>query len=84
MSRVSSSAKITEIRFARVQPLIDIWCKNTGDTRSKRMLSTNATLPIILFNTPVTINALKNYQYREPTPIKHPVLIPRKHWYVIN
>lgn len=84
ISRVPSNSKITEIRFARVQPLVDIWCKNVGNTRSQRVLSTNATLPVVLFNTPITINTLKHYEYREPTPIKYPIIIPRKHWYLIK
>lgn len=84
ISRVPSSSKITEIRFARVQPLIDIWCKNIGDTRSQRALSTNATLPIVLFDTPKKINTLKDYVYSELAPINHPILIPRKHWYLID
>lgn len=84
LSRVPTSSKIFEIRFARVQPFLDIWCKDTGDTRAKRYISTNATLPIILFNKPETINDLKNYEHRELPKIQHPVLIQRKHWYLID
>ncbi|WP_076415043.1 DNA replication terminus site-binding protein [Shewanella sp. UCD-KL12] len=83
LTHVPTSSKIFEIRFARVQPFIDIWCKGSGETRAKRHISSNATIPIVLFKKPEKINDLKDYVYREPPKIEHPVLIQRKHWYLI-
>ncbi len=76
--------KIVEIRYARVQPYIDIWIKKKTESRAKRGISSNAVLPIVLFGQPRNLTRLKNYEYVEPKPINLPVLNARKNWYILK
>ena len=82
ISRVPKSFKIVEVRYARVQPFVDIWVRDSGDSSNHRALSVNATLPVVLFKSPNQINPLKNYISKPNKAITLPALILRKHWYV--
>ncbi|MGI2115614.1 DNA replication terminus site-binding protein [Shewanella frigidimarina] len=82
ISRVPRSSKIVEVRYARVQPFIDVWTRNEDDSRNRRAIGVNASLPIILFKQPNKIYPLKDYYYKAPKPIDLPTLISRKNWFV--
>ncbi|QIR16397.1 DNA replication terminus site-binding protein [Shewanella aestuarii] len=82
ISRVPKSSSIVEIRYARVQPFIDVWGRNESDSRNTKLLGLNASLPVIMFSMPHQIKQLCNYNYKAPKKINLPVLIHRKHWYV--
>ena len=40
ISRVPKSSKIVEVRYARVQPFIDVWTRNIGDVSVHQALLT--------------------------------------------
>ncbi|WP_194165959.1 DNA replication terminus site-binding protein [Shewanella sp. YLB-07] len=83
LSRVNDTDVIVEIRHARVQPFCDVWARNSGDKRRTKLTSTGSALPIIVFQSPVSVKPLERYAFKAPNVPTYPLLNARKHWYVV-
>lgn len=86
LSHVPVGHNIVEIRQTRVQPFIDLWTRHVGATANKKVSSTNASLPMILFGEPPSkVNALSDYNrgnvnFKE---IPYSLINARKYWYAV-
>lgn len=87
ISRIPANMHIVERRIARVQPFYDCY-KQTNENKKKKIVSRNASLPLIVFSQPTLITPLKHYDEQQesinnaPKSIVEKLIIPRKHWYL--
>lgn len=86
LSHVPKNHKIVEIRQTRVQPFIDLWTRPVDATANKKVSSTNASLPMILFgNSPNMVNSLTDYDRSKVNfkEVSYPLINARKYWYAV-
>jgi DNA replication terminus site-binding protein len=86
LSHIPKNHRIMEIRQTRAQPFVDLWTRNVAGKANKKISSTNASLPMILFGEPtMTVNPLTDYsrsnvKFKE---VSHPLINTRKSWYAV-
>ena len=86
LSHVPKNHRIMEIKQTRAQPFIDLWTRPDKNKANKKISSSNASLPMIIFGEPpVKLNPLTDYlrenvQFKE---VPHTLINARKSWYAV-
>ncbi|MGI2039716.1 DNA replication terminus site-binding protein [Shewanella frigidimarina] len=86
LSHVPKNHRIMEIKQTRAQPFIDLWTRVDGSKANKKISSSNASLPMIIFGEPpIKVNPLTNYlrenvQFKE---VQHTLINGRKSWFAV-
>ncbi|MEH6454684.1 MAG: DNA replication terminus site-binding protein [Cocleimonas sp.] len=86
LSHIPKDHRIMEIKQTRAQPFIDLWTRADDSNSNKKLSSSNATLPMIIFGEPpVKVNPLTDY-LRENVKFKevtHTLINARKSWFAV-